>query len=332
MALIEASIEGPIQSVTSDAGAGVVVQAMAITVHFAPGTTSSGRTKTIKTPVTTLTPAQFIDGKKFPGRAENGFVGGTIIAEGAFDTDTNTLEADFITVEPAETVILGALTANQPGPPRVLKINGCPIEMLTDDRMPSNPADPANPVFMNQYGFPMNINSATVSPNGPTPTPPPAPSSAEGYFANGVFHAFLFEYGGTGQLSVDPAVTPQVSLERASYRDRGNEFEVEARGFVTTSHVPAGSAEQSIRLFRVDRNPTTGLLVENQIPASNSNDLDIDRIEPGFERWRFRTRRTKPSGFLSGVPLLIRVKNLSGIDPATGVPAKADVEPDVREA
>ncbi|MFO1002902.1 MAG: hypothetical protein U0936_21435 [Planctomycetaceae bacterium] len=55
-------------------------------------------------------------------------------------------------------------------------------------------------------------------------------------------------------------------------------------------------------------------------------------VLPGLERWLFRARRTKPSGFLSGVPSSIPVKNLSGIDPATGVPAKADVEPDVREA
>lgn len=329
MAKIEASLEGPIQSIAADAaGAGVVVRAMNVTIHFAPGTTTSGRTKSIKTPVTTLTPAQFRDTTKFPRRSEDGFVGGTIIADGDFDTDTNTLEADFINVEPAETVLLGALTANSPGNPRNLRINDCPIEMLTDPRMSANPDDPANPIFMNQYGFPMKIESATVSPTGPTPNPPPAPSSVEGYFSGGVFHAFLFEYGGTGQLLTDPSVVPQISMERASYRDRGNEFEVEARGFVTTSHVPASSPLQDVRVFRVDRNPATGQLVENQIPQS---DLDIDRIETGFERWRFRARRLKSGGFLSGAPLLIRVKNLSGIVPGAGLPSSAEIEPDVRE-
>lgn len=329
MAKIEASIEGPIQSVAANvAGSGVIVMAMNVAIHFAPGTTASGRIKSIKTPVTKLTPAQLSDVGKFPGRTEDGFVGGTIIADGEFDTDTNTLEADFISVEPAETVLLGALTANLPGNPRNLRINGCLIEMMTDDRMPANADDPANPIFMNQYGFPMQIDSATVSPTGPTPNPPPAPTSAEGYFSGGVFHAFLFEYGGTGLLLTDPAVVPQISLERASYRDRGDEFEVEARGFVTTSHVPAGSPLQNVRVFRLDRNPINGQIVENEIPA---DDLDQVQIEAGFERWRFRTRRDKTAGFLSGVPLLIRVKNLSGIVPGSGLPASAEIEPDVRE-
>jgi len=326
MAKIESSLEGTIESIAADAaGSGVVVTAMNVSIHFTTGTTASRRTKSIKTPVKTLTPAQLMNTKKFPGRNDVGFVGGTIIADGNFDTATNTLEADFIKVEPAETVLLGALTANSPGN---LRINGCLIEMLTDDRMPANPIDPANPIFMNQFGFPMKIASAAVSPTGPTPNPPPAPSSVEGYFMGDRFYAYLFEYGGTGQLLIDPAVVPQISLGRASYRDRGNNFEVQARGFVTTSHVPAGSPLQDVRVFRVDRNPTTGQLVETEIPPDK---LEIDRVEAGFERWRFQTRQPKQNGLLSGVPELIRVKNLSGIVTGTGLPVSAQIEPDVRE-
>lgn len=325
MAKVDSEVEGPIQSIVLDGvGTGVTIKAMEVTIRFTPGTTTSGRKKTIKTPVKELTPAQLSDSQLFPGRTEPGFVGGTIIAEGVYDTDTNTLDANFITVEPAETVLLGALTENSPGTPRLLRINGCPIVMLTDDRMPANPDDPTAPIFMNQYGFPIKIESADLS----ATVAAPAPTSAEGYFAGGNFHAFLFEYGGTGTLLVDPANTPQVSLERASYRDRGNEFEVEARGFVTTSHQLAGSP-QNIRVYRVDINPSTGQEVKNSI---NPTDLDIDRVEDGFERWRFRSRRPKPGGFLSGVPLLIRVENLSGNDPATGQPAFDETEPDVREA
>lgn len=318
MAMVDASIEGPIQSVSSDAtGTGADIVAMGVTIRFLPGNTASGRARTIKTPAKTLSPAELLIATPFPGRTQSGFVDGTVIAEGVFDTDTNILLADFLEVEPAETVLLGALTQNAPGTPRQLRINGVPIVMLTDTRMPANPDDPANPVYMNQYGFPFEINSALLSPTGPTPTPPPAPSSAEGYFAGGEFHAFLFEYGGTGTLSSNPVTTPQISMERASFRDEGTRVRFEARGFVTSAH--AGGAIQNVELFRVDFNPATGSLQETPIDSA-----DVEVVEPGYQRWQVEFRGNKPGGFLSGIPLIVRVRNHSG-------PSIAEMEPDVRE-
>lgn len=318
MARVESSIEGPILSVAADpSGVGVDVVAMGVTIRFLPGTTASNRTRTIKTPTKTLSISEFRSTTPFPGRTEDGFIGGTVIAEGAFDTDTNVLLADFMTVEPAESVLLGALTQNSAGTPRQLRINGVPIVMLTDSRMPANPDDSANPIYMNQYGFPFKIETALLSPTGPTPVPPPAPTSAEGYFANNVFHAFLFEYGGTGTLLNDPVAVPQISMERASYRDEVTRVRFEARGFVTSAH--DGDAIQDVELFRVDLNPATGSMQETPIDSAS-----VERVEPGVQRWRVEFRGNKPGGFLSGVPLKVLVKNHSG-------PVSTDMEPDVRE-
>lgn len=319
MALIEASVEGPIQSVAADpTGIGADVMATGIRIRFIPGTTASGRMKTIKTPAKTLTPAELRNPAPFPGRTEPGFVGGTIIADGVFDTDNNLMLADFLTVEPAETVLLGALTQNAAGTPRLLKINGVPIVMLTDTRMPANLENPMSPIFKNQYGFPMKIETAVLSPSGPTPNPAPPPSSAEGYFAAGTFFAFLFEYGDTGTLLKDPVTTPQISIERAAYRDEGARIRFEARGFVTSAH--AGGAIQNVELFRVDLNPATGQQVETPIDSAR-----VEVVEPGFQRWRVEFRDNKPGGFLAGVPLKVVVKNHSGGD------VKDETVPDVRE-
>jgi hypothetical protein len=334
---VEASFEGPISSVElEDSSATVNIKAdnalPDFTIQFTPGMTQPGqgqtaRKKTILSPTTELSPQQLAEPTPLPGRSQPGFVGGTIIAEGKYDVRRKLFSADFIHVEPSENVILGALTQNDPGTPRQLAINGVPIVMLTDPRIPANAADPANPIYLNQYGFPMEIESALLTPADPTPPPPqepPAPSSAEGYLAGDTFYAFLFEYGGTGTLQIDPAITPQISMERASYRDDGTGIRVEARGFVTTSHTTP--SEPDVELFRVDFDPTTNQEVESPIDVA-----DVDAVEPGFASWRVQFRGNKPGGFQSGAPLRIVVKNHTGIDPATTNAAFSEIVPDIRE-
>ncbi len=333
IAQVEASYEGTISKIELDtSGTAVDVKAdnglTDFTIRFTPGMTQpaagkTARRKTIHSPTVELSPQQLSQTSPLPGRSQDGFVGGTIIVEGEYDVAHKILFADFMKVEPAENVILGALTRNDPGTPPKLAINGIPVVMLTDDRMAANSKDPANPIYRNQYGFPMKIESAVVSPSGPTPTPPP-PSSAEGYLAGGQFYAFLFEYGDTGELLVDPAVTPQISIERASYRDDGTEIRVDARGFVTTAH--SGVNDPDVELFRVDLDPATNQEVESPVDVA-----DIVAVEPGYARWRLQFRGNKPGGTQSGAPLKIIVKNHSGIDPATMLPTFDDLEPDVRE-
>ncbi|TWU05689.1 hypothetical protein [Stieleria varia] len=317
MAIIESSVEGPISSITLDHSVsppGVLVRCMNMTVRFAPGLTASGREKAIRTPTTKLTPAQLAATSLFPGRSEQGFLGGTLIAEGTVDTaQTPTiLEADFMDVEPAESVLLGTVTKNDPGPQRQLEINGVPVAMLTDSRLCSNADDPASPIFQNQFGFPISPDSIQLG------TSEAVPSSAEGYFASATFHAFLFEYGGTGTLVTDPATTPQISIERASFRDEGTRVRYEARGFATTAHSAAGTA-QDIELFRLDLNPATGQLEPMLIDSA-----DLDDVETGFVRWRAEARGNKPGGFRSGAPLFLMVRNNNGN-------ATEQTEPDIRE-
>lgn len=351
MALIEASIEGRIEPNSVKAfGAGVELKALGVTIRFSPGNTMDpypdpppapakvARKKTIRTPQGELTPAQFLDATPLPGRTAKGFEGGTVIAEGYFEVgpnQPNIFLAEFLEVEPAETVLLGALTKNDPpaaGGQRVLHVNGVLIEMLTDARLASNPAAPAQPVYFNQFGFPMKVETATLSPSGPNPLTAPAPSSVEGYYSEkneAKFYAFLFESGDTGVLATDPVTTPQIVIERFQYRDRGAQVEYEARGAVTTSHQnPPSPFGQTVELFRVDFNPATMSEEEESIGRAT-----IDVREPGFERWRLRERPAKPGGFRAGVPLKVVAKNLTGVVPATGLPAQDVKEPDrVREA
>lgn len=317
MALVaEASVEGIIQAITAD-GDGAKIQVMGMEIVWQPDPTGAVR-RTIKTPTKTLTIAEFTDPHPLPGRMENGFVGGTIIAEGAYDTDAKVLTANTIEVEPSENVLIGALTENAAGVPRKLRINGVPIVMLTDHRIPSNPEDPGQPLYLNQFGFPMKIESAELSPIGPTPNPPPPPTSAEGYFAHGEFHAFKFEYGKSGELVLDPALVPQIAIERAQYRERGSQYELETRGAVTTAH---STAPPDVEVFRVDETA----LGPRETPIDRA---DIDIVEAGYARWRLSGRFNKPPG-LPNAPAVIRVKN-NAVSAGTS-PARADLEPDVRE-
>jgi hypothetical protein len=348
MALVEASVEGRIDtnSIGPFALAGAQFKAIGITILFSPGltvdpypepppaTAKIPRRKTIVTPQGEITVTKFLDLNPLPGRTAKGFEGGIVIADGFYDTVAKVFLADFLTVEPGETVVLGALTKNDPGVPggqRVIEVNGMLVEMLTDARLPSNPDNPVAPIYENQYGFPMKIETAPLSPLGPNPTTAPAPSSVEGYFSEtneGKFYAFLFQSGDTGVLATDPAITPQIVIERVEYRDRGAQIEYDARGAVTTAHQnPPSPLGQDVQLFRVDIDPLTNLEVETSIGRAT-----IDTREPGFERWRFRDRPAKPSGFRAGVPIKFRAKNLSGLVPGTGNPAEDVKEPDrVRE-
>lgn len=149
-------------------------------VHFVPSSLGSNHSPKITSPTRSLIPltvAELLDTNVFPGRTQPGFVGGTVIAEGKFDTVKNELKADSVNVEPSETVLLGALTQNNAGPPLDLSINGPPIVMLRDKRLPANrKLARGDPVFYNQYSFPMKIETAVLA----TAQATPLPSSAEG--------------------------------------------------------------------------------------------------------------------------------------------------------
>ncbi|WP_105355359.1 hypothetical protein [Blastopirellula marina] len=318
MAIIESSVEGPITAVSLDMTATppvLTISCMGTTVMFTDGTTANGRIKRIRTPTTTLSIQQFMDNTPFPGRAEAGFIGGTLIAEGTVDTNMVpiVLNANFIDVEPSESVLLGAVTQNDAGSPRQISINGAPISMLTDARLCSNPDNPGQPIYVNQYGFAINPASIQLGSSEAVPT------SAEGYYAAGNFHAFLFEYGGSGDLAVVPPTTPQLSIERADYREDGSLVHYDVRGFATRFHLPNGAPNQSIDIYRLDFNPATGLHERMRIDSA-----DVETRETGYERWRLSHTGNRPGGFRSGPPRFLMAVNVNEN-------FSEQTEPDIRE-
>ncbi len=331
MAIVESSIEGTIEDIQPDGNGGAIITALGVKIQFTPSPFGPNHTPRITRQRGVLFRSQLLTcclTLKFPGRDAEGFKQGTVIAEGNYDTTTNVLVADSVAVEPGETVLLGALTLNSPvnppGSQPQLAINGTPIVMLTDSRLPSNRWQPTGPiVYYNQYGLPMDINSALLA------TVDPVPSSAEGYYgkdlnnpAKSIFYAFLFEYGGTGTL-LDPN-TPQISIERsAQFRDRGTSIEVEARGAYTTSHLADPTSPQQLKFTATDENGIDFVL-------PNNLDVRIDVSRTGFVRWRLRDRYTKV-GNLANIPIKLRVENLTASN-ASGTTVADEYDAEFRPA
>ncbi len=331
MAQIEASIEGPM-GIPSLMGNVVNIPAMGITIRFTPGKTVTNRDKAIRTPTRSFEPltlAEFTSAVSLPGRTQGGFDGATIIAEGTYDTVAKLLDADFVDVEPSETVLIGALTRVSPVAASPLAINGVDVFMLRDTRLPANRKNKNGaPVFYNQYSFPMKIDSAVPS---DTAGASEAPSSVEGYYGDHptdagkkAFHAFLFEYGDTGKLVDDPVATPQISIERApQFRDEGTLWNVRARGTLSALHPNASPLNQQLMLFIVNDQGAA-------IPIPGGLDIELDDLDDGFVRWRLRTELAK-SGVLVDPPRALLIRNITA-EQMTGKAVFDTYEIDVREA
>ena len=280
----DAVIEGPIDSVTFDGNPNIVLlTSMGIPIRFqnVGGTelASDGlRRKAIRTPVKELTITEFKSTGSLPGRIQQGFVGGTVIAEGQFTIDgTNRFfDADFLSVEPAENVVIGALTKKAPTQPfssTNLRINGVDIELLSDSRMPAGPEP-----FHNQFGFSITPSSMLSAIDLPQPT------AAEGYYANNRFYAFAFEYGGTGTLTFNATTDPRISLERAEVRIDAANFRCNFRG-----HLAYNRALGSI--------PTVELFWDNGDPMGPADiDFQETTADASYLRWRFTEKVARRPG------------------------------------
>ena len=290
MALIEASLEGPIDTVGLDAAGRLVITSMTaggtrVTIMYTPGPVlvvpavpgAPVRQRSIRSPSQRLTVTELISTTSLPGRgATKGFVGGTVIAEGFYSTDTNAgvnvFLANHIQVDPGEMVLIGAVTGNNG---TTVQVNTVDVVPLTDPRFSTNPASidlnpipPTvlpplrTPLYKNASGFAITL--ASITPDPTTPLPPGAaalPSTAvQGYFAGGKMHASSIEYGGAGLLAAlaDPTLPmdhPRISIERADVRDLGTTFDIEVRGFISAP--PPLSQAEHILEFRV-RDMKTG--------------------------------------------------------------------------
>lgn len=246
--------EGPISAVTANGLAGTITSmGMTITVP---------ETAPVSTPTAALDMARFADSTPFPGRAEPGFVGGTVIATGCVKTDANGAHvylADSVSSDVNENVMLGIVT----GLPTVdaeqkvrLEVLGTPVELLQDARMPAHH-------LSNLYG--MEIIPESVVPGNEI--------SIEGYYGDTdpkTLHAWAAEVGGGNLVLVSDA--PQVSIQR--FRCAGD---LSLLGGIYFGAAAGPScnfdrSRHSLRLFNVEAN--------QQIPF-NSADTKLLDVIPG---------------------------------------------------
>lgn len=293
LAQVPAALEGTITAITRNATTGVATMTViGVSVRVTP-------TTPITTPTATLTTAQLASTALLPGRTQGGFIGGTAIVNGTWNATANRFDATEVFVEPAENILLGFVTANSAGQ---LSINGVRVVPIptTELRMPSLP-------MRNEIGV------AVI----PSTVPVGAQAAAEGYYAGGVFNAFIIDVSAGTPVSS----TPQVTILRAQGRERtpnttrGDELDI--RGGATTAH--ANGANQTIRIFRVD--DINGVRTETLIGQTTT----VPDVIPGMATWRF-TVITPPSAnaVLGTCPTRIRAVNVSVT--TSVVAAEADVE------
>lgn len=244
----DASIEGPIQSVTPFA----VDQAS----QFGP---VQGEMKvmgvTVKVlrsaPIHTDTNPNVALGtleNSLPGR-EFGFRNGTAIVTG--DSVTGVIFASDVFVEVAENVVVGEATGTtaDPADDTISRstINHVIIEPLEDPRTPASPP-------LNAFGFEID----------PTTIPGGVPFSVAGYFANNRIYYHTLEADAGSLLQ---AATPQVSILRAQCRTRNDgrsRDELEVRG---GTYLPAGGLVTIQRLLP-GANPALAASWANVAPSN----------------------------------------------------------------
>lgn len=128
-------------------------------------------------------------------------------------------------------------------------------------------------------------------------------ASAEGYYANNVFNAFLVE----ADQGTPVSAAPQATITRAQARERtpnnARGDEVEVRGSVTLGHVAANVNTQNVRVFRVDGNTQTLL---GDVTATRAVDT------PNVATFIFRVTTPPTNNAVLGVsPTTVRVVNTS---------------------
>jgi hypothetical protein len=218
----------------------------------------------IKTPTKTITLEELVGNAKFNGRAEEGFDKATAIVEGDYDTATKVLTATGVEIEPAENLLLGALTSINP-----LTINDVPVLPITDARMKFEG-------FTNEFGFQVTLNQSLVG----------TAATAEGYFVGGTFYAHLIEVDASAPMV--PGQKP-VAFTRQNTRSRpGGPASVDIRGGVDFSFLP-GFQNMRVVVSRMDV-----LNGNNQGVVIGIVDAVPDGAFPRFGLWRLQGRLTQP--------------------------------------
>lgn len=271
---IPASIEGSISAVSSNVNGSVTMTVMGMNVTVPVGTV-------VTSPSATLTFAQLVNVAPLPNRTQAGFIGGTAIINGNVAAN-GIITATDVFVEPSENVVLGIVTANNNG---AISINNVPIVLTNDARIPAKPVQDVNGIAIIPASVPVGTGA-----------------SAEGYFANGVFNAFLVEAEQGTPVNAAPQVTITRALgrERTPNNRRGDELEI--RGSCTTLHAPTATT-QSISVYRIDGTVQTLLGTGTAI---------VDPLIPGVATFTFRTTTALTNNAILGVcPTTVKVVNTS---------------------
>lgn len=271
---LPASIEGSISAATSNVDGSVSMTVMGMTVTVPVGTV-------VTSPSATLTFAQLVDVAPLPNRTQAGFIGGTAIINGNVAAN-GIITATDVFVEPAENVLLGVVTANNAG---AISINNVPIVLINDARIPAKPVQDVNGIAI----IPASVPVGTAA-------------SASGYFANGVFNAFLVEADQGTPVNAAPQVTITRALgrERTPNNRRGDEIDI--RGSCTTLHAPTATT-QTFSVYRIDGTVQTLLGTGTGI---------VDPLIPGVATFSFRTTTAPTSNAILGVcPTTVKVVNTS---------------------
>jgi hypothetical protein len=278
-------VEGPIREVpyNPDGSATMLVQDVVVHVPAELG---------IDSPTTVLTVRQLCIRNRLPGRTEPGFLGGTALINGVVDLATHKFTATDVTVEPAENVVIGAITSVSP-----LRIQGTEVTLSTDPRILTQ--------IMNDYGFPARLSGISVG----------QPAAAEGYYAGGKLYGYVIHLGLSAALANDVS---QVNIQRADSRERvpniNRADEVDARGFYYSKDglIPI------IQIFRDDKGVLTSLGFATLVP---------DAVNPKYGVWTFRVDTpTTANPVLGTAPSKIKAV-LNG---SAGVTANAVIETTLR--
>lgn len=247
MALVAVEIEGRVNGpivLNPDGTAVLNVLGRNILIDPNVAFVSPAQPGSVSTPTARLTLAQLADPTPFPGRAEAGFDGSVVIVKGHYDPATKEifvrqptppagpgkLPAPSIEIQPYETVLVGPCSKNVAGN---FEVAGVPVHFLPDSgtnpRLPGLPPESEN-------GFRIDLGTVQIGDE----------CAVEGYYGNtGVFHAFRVQ--APGKLLSN---APQISIERATAKQKKGKWQIEVRGSITKTHLPAGSPAQSVRVFQ----------------------------------------------------------------------------------
>jgi len=284
---LPAALEGTISAITLNDDGSVSMTVMGMPVSVPVGTP-------VTSPTAELTLSQLVDPTPLPGRTLPGFLGGTAIINGNA-TPEGIVTATDVFVEPSENVAIGAVTANTG---TQISVNGTPVVLLEDPRIPAGPVKDANGIEILLSSIPVGTGAAI-----------------EGYYSEGTFYAFLIEADQGTPVNIQPQVviTRALGRERTPNNRRGDEVEV--RGTCTIPHAPTATT-QDIRVFRVDSGVETLLGTGTAI---------VDPAVPGIAAFTFRTVTAPSTSPVLGVcPTTVRVVNISA--GANNASATASVE------